>query len=152
MSLAKSVIKRQAQLEKDRENFDTLWQEVGDFVLPNRSDFRRHLAKGQKRRQHLYDGTGEQAVNIFASSIMGFLTNPATKWFNLRLQDPTLNKVNEVKVWLADAENKILDVLNGSNFNEQIHEVYIDLGSIGTAVLLEEEDGESIVRFTAIFI
>jgi len=45
-----------------------------------------------------------------------------------------------------------MDVLNSSNFNEQVHETYLDLGSVGTAVLLEEEDAADIVRFKAIFI
>jgi hypothetical protein len=113
---------------------------------------RRRETAGERPDNDLFDTTARRANQTLAAGFQGNMTNPATKWFNLRLQDPELNRVNEIKTWLADSENKILDVLNSSNFNEQMHEAYIDLGSVGTSVILEEEDIKDIVRFTAVFI
>jgi hypothetical protein len=42
----------------------------------------------------------------------------------------------------------MLHVLNSSNFQTEIHELYIDLGSFGTSVMSMEEDDKSIIRFS----
>lgn len=80
------------------------------------------------------------------------MTNPAQRWFQLRLQESGLNEIEEVKTWLARVEDRIYDVLNASNFNTMIHQAYLDLGSVGTSVLYEEEDPLEIIRFQARFI
>lgn len=150
---AEEIIKRFDRLKTNRTNWDQLWQEVLKYVVPRKAWVtRRRETAGERVDSDLFDTTARRANQVLASGFQGNMTNPATKWFNLRLQDPELNRINEVKLWLGDSENKILDVLNGSNFNEQIHEAYIDLGSVGTATLLEEEDTIDLIRFTAIFI
>jgi hypothetical protein len=152
-SKAEFIIKRFERLAGNRTNWEQLWQEVLKFVTPRKAWVtRKRETAGERPDSNLYDTTARRANQILAAGFHGNMTNPATKWFNLRLADNELNKVQEVKVWLADSENKILDVLNASNFNEQIHEAYTDLGSVGTAVLLEEEDIKEIIRFKAIFI
>ena len=150
---AELVIKRFDRLKSNRSNWDQVWQEVMKYVVPRKAWVTRtREVMGERVDTDLYDTTARRANQILAAGFHGNMTNPATKWFNLRLQDPILNRVNEVKLWLADSENKVLDVLNSSNFNDQIHEAYIDLGSVGTCCILEEEDPYDIVRFTAVFI
>lgn len=150
---AEEIIKRFERLKNNRTNWDQLWQEVLKYVVPRKAWVtRRRETAGERTDDNLFDTTARRANQTLAAGFQGNMTNPATKWFNLRLQEPELNKIDEVKVWLGDSENKILDVLNSSNFNEQIHETYIDLGSVGTSVLLEEEDALDIVRFRAVFI
>ena len=150
---AEKVIKRFDRLKSNRSNWDQVWQEVLKYVVPRKAWVTRtRETAGERTDDDLYDTTARRANQILAAGFHGNMTNPATKWFNLRLQDPALNRVAEVKSWLADSENKVLDVLNSTNFNDQIHETYIDLGSIGTSCLLVEEDPIDIVRFTAVFI
>jgi hypothetical protein len=150
---AEMIIKRYERLKTNRTNWDQVWQEVLKYVVPRKAWVtRKRETAGERTDSNLYDTTARRANQILAAGFQGNMTNPATKWFNLRLQDPDLNRLNEIKIWLADSENKVLDVLNSSNFNEQIHETYVDIGSIGTSCLLEEEDVKDIVRFTAVFI
>ena len=152
-SKAEEVIKRFDRLKANRSNWEQLWQEVLKYVVPRKAWVTRtREMQGERPDSDLYDTTARRANQILAAGFHGNMTNPATKWFNLRLQDPTLNRLNDIKIWLADSENKVLDVLNSSNFTEQIHEAYVDLGSVGTAVILEEEDLKDVVRFTAVFI
>jgi hypothetical protein len=150
---AEEVIKRFERLQSNRTNWEQLWQEVLKYVVPRKAWVtRKRETAGERTDSNIFDTTARRANQILAAGFHGNMTNPATKWFNLRLQDPGLNAIQDVKEWLADSENKILDVLNGSNFNEQIHESYVDLGSVGTSVLLAEEDSRDIVRFRAVFI
>lgn len=150
---AEKIIKRFDTLKANRTNWDQVWQEVLKYVVPRKAWVTRaRETAGERVDTDLYDTTARRANQVLAAGFHGNMTNPATKWFNLRLQDPNLNRVNEVKLWLADAENKILDTLNSSNFNEQIHEAYVDIGSVGTCCILLEEDAKDIVRFTTVFI
>jgi len=157
---ANEIIKRFERLQANRVNWEQVWQEVNQHVIPRKAWITRKRAiQGERIDAELFDTTARRANQTLAAGFQGNMTNPAAKWFNLRLQDPSLNRINEVKLWLSDSENKIMDVLNSlmdvlnsSNFNEQVHETYLDLGSVGTAVLLEEEDAADIVRFKAIFI
>ena len=150
---AEEIIKRFERLLNNRVNWESLWQEVLKYVTPRKAWVTRvRETAGERPDSDLFDTTARRANQTLAAGFHGNMTSPSTKWFNLRLQDPALNKVNEIKLWLADAENKVLDVLNSSNFNEQIHESYIDLGSVGTSVMLVEEDVLDIIRFRTIFI
>jgi hypothetical protein len=150
---AEFIIKRFERLSGNRTNWEQLWQEVLKYVTPRKAWVtRKRETQGERPDNNLFDTTARRANQILAAGFHGNMTNPSTKWFNLRLADNELNKIKEIKTWLADSENKIMDVLNASNFNEQIHEAYTDLGSVGTAVLLEEEDAKEVIRFKAIFI
>src|SRR3954463_14602566 len=39
--------------------------------------------------------------------------------------------------------------LNQTNFQTEVHEMYLDLGCIGTAPMLMEEDDNAVIRFSA---
>ena len=43
-------------------------------------------------------------------------------------------------------------VLNNSNFQQEIHAIYMDIASFGTGALAIEEDEEDVVCFSAKFI
>ena len=65
------------------------------------------------------------------------LTNPASKWFMLRVSDSQLMKNNEVQLWLEEVESIIFTELNSSisGFTSHIHELYLDLTAFGTAAM-----------------
>ena len=147
----KRLVEKYQKLSSERVNWEQQWQDVLEQTMPQAAYVtRRRQVEGERVDERIFDSTPKRANQVLAAGFHGNLTNPSTKWFRLRLQDPALNGVDEVKVWLADSEQKILDVLNTSNFNQQIHQTYLDLGSTGTSVLFEVEDPIDIVRFNAI--
>jgi hypothetical protein len=75
------------------------------------------------------------------------MTNPASKWFSLRTKDKDLMDVKSVKMWLKDVEDIIYNVLASSNFSQEVHEGYLDLGCFGTFCLYCEEDEKDYLRF-----
>ena len=146
----KRLIDRFDRLKNNRVNWETQWQDILDYCMPQSAFItRRRGTQGQKVKENIYDSTAKRANQILAAGFHGNLTNPSQRWFKLRLQEASLNEDQEVKTWLANAEDRIFDAYNGSNFNQQIHQTYLDLGSVGTASLYLAEDAKDLIRFAA---
>jgi hypothetical protein len=100
-------------------------------------------------KRDIYDSTALQAVQTLAAGLHSYLTNPTSRWFALAMKDKELMSDFLVKGWLKVCENIIFDSLNSSNFNQQIHETYIEFAVAGTAPLYLEEDPIDSINFQA---
>lgn len=152
MQDAKMIYKRLDALKAKRQTFDQHWQEIGDYVIPNKNTITRESYPGEKRNLHLYDGTAIQCNELLAGMLHGVLTNPAALWFEFTTGVRELDKVDSVRKWLQDATQITNEVMNNSNFQTEIHEVYLDQGSFGTGIMSVEEDDEMVVRFLSRYI
>lgn len=130
-----------------RVNWDSYWLELAQYFLPNKDDVYGYKTSGEQKGNTLYDSTPIHALEMLASSLHGMLTNPASVWFGLSTGISALDNDHEVKTYLQSCTNTMIEALNQSNFQEEIHETYLDLGGIGTTVLAIEEDDESDIRF-----
>jgi hypothetical protein len=59
-----------------------------------------------------------------SSGLHSLLTNPSVPFFNLTTGIDELDKDEVVRDWLQKATTSMHDVLNQSNFQTQVHEVY----------------------------
>ena len=134
------IKKRCSKMESQRQTWEHHWQEILDYVMPRKAEVSFVRAKGAKRTEVLFDSTAITATNLLAASLQGTLTSPSLPWFNIKLRDETLNQDDEVQLWLEDTAKRMYDVFNESNFNTEVHEMYLDLVSIGTGALFLEED------------
>ena len=146
--LAIDLMKRFGALESQRQTWESHWQEVGDFIIPRKADITRVRSPGDKRTELIFDGTAGMAAQLLSSSLHGMLTNMSTKWFSLQYQSDELNMIDEAREWLGDVERKMYAAFQRSNFNEQIHELYHDLVTFGTAIMFVEQDDEFSVNFS----
>lgn len=131
----------------ERTNCETHWQELGELVSPRKIDFVGMRTPGEKKMNRVYDPTGIHANEMLAAGLHGMATNPSSKWFSLRLvqknvqgPDGTVVDVEEapaVQKYLADVEEVMWSRLYqpGTNFTTALHEMYLDLGCFGTAIL-----------------
>ncbi len=149
MSLAKDIIEKKKQFAAQRQNHDILWKEIGEFILPNKSDFVTSYGLGHKNRQRILDTTAEHAIDIFASSVIGFVANPTTDWLNYRTTDDDLNKDKEVKDWLETASETILAEINRpeAGFYSQLKSSLLDIGAFGTTSMLVENGADGNLLF-----
>lgn len=145
----KDLCSRFERVKTDRQGWDDYWQELAYYCLPHKAEITEKRAPGQKLPADVYDSTAINAAQIMAAGFHGYLTNPASEWFGIKMKDTPLNDEVEGKQWLSTSKKKINDTLNSSNFSEQIHEVYLDLSVFGTPCLYEEEDLQDTVRFFA---
>lgn len=148
----KEIIKFYKKLKSERGTWENHWQEVTDHILPRKNTVTTTRQPGEKRTWQLLDNTGVQSNELLAGALHGMLTNPDSPWFELTTGDIVADNDDEIRLWLQENTRKIHHVLNNSNFQTEVHELYIDLGAIGTACQFIEEDEKNIVRFSTKFI
>lgn len=149
---AKQLIARYNKKKEEKATLEQHIQEINDYVLVRKNNVTRMYTPGQKRNTHLLDNTAVMSCELLAGALHSFLTNPYTKWFALTTGEPDIDKDDTAREWLEDTERRMLNVLNDSNFQTEVHEFYLDLCGPSTACLLMEEDDEQIVRFSSKFI
>jgi hypothetical protein len=137
------LVKRKGKLKAQRGTWETHWQDLSNYVLPNSADFSLRRSKGDKRTTLLYDSTGVHANEMLAAGLHGMLTNPASNWFSLRIKDDSQNIGGdfEAKQWLEDTTNAVMAEISAPSvaFPSHIHEYYLSLCSIGTACMFVGE-------------
>ena len=142
MATYEYIKKRVDALASDRGTWEVNWQEILDYVMPRKADVVTLRTKGEKRTEVLFDSTAITANNLLAASLHGTLTSPSLPWFSIKLRDEELNRNRDVQLWLEDTGRRMYDTFNETNFNTEVHELYLDLCSIGTAAIFVEEGNE----------
>ena len=136
------VKKRMSAMSSSRETWEDHWQEILDYVMPRKADVTLVRSKGEKRTEVLFDSTAITANTLLAASLQGTLTSPSLPWFSIKLRDKGLNEQRDAQLWLEDTARRMYDAFNDANFNTEVHEMYLDLTSIGTGCLFVEEDSK----------
>ena len=141
-------------LEK-RAAWESYWEECYEYALPQKSGIFKNDSLAVKKNATVFDSTAETAVDRLASSLLSQLTPPWSKWFGLEFGiDVTDEKERAEKVLQLENIQKILQShFDRSNFYVEAHQCYLDLITVGTAVMLFEENavGESSAfKFTAV--
>ena len=133
-----------------RENWVPVMQECYDYALPMRQGFYQETS-GQRRDDLIFDETAVVGVQEFASRLQSGVCPNFSRWADL-------TSGSEVPKAERDAANDDLDevteyvfeVINNSNFSQEVHEAFLDL-AVGTGVLsCDEGDALSPVVFSAI--
>lgn len=142
-----SVVKLHEQLKTSRSVWEGHWDEIAKFVIPRKDQVYGGEVSGEKRGNTLFDTEAISANDDLASALHGMLTNPSIIWFGLSTGEPELDADEEVAKWLFESTLATIKVMNQSNFQTEVHEAYLDLGSIGTTSLRIEEDEDDVVRY-----
>ena len=90
---AHRIVDRWQRLKHDRSTHECVWQEIAEFLRPLRAEFlsgaRAH--PGARRDQKVFDSTPIIAADNFTGGIYAMMTNPANRWFALKLEDEDLD-------------------------------------------------------------
>tara|TARA_Y100001937_G_scaffold72815_1_gene99046 strand:+ start:1708 stop:3336 length:1629 start_codon:yes stop_codon:yes gene_type:complete len=146
--LTKNLLARFDKLKTGRQNWETHWQEVADYMQPRKADVTKTRSRGDKRTELIFDSSPIQAVELLAASLHGMLTNPSTPWFTLRYKNQDFQNDDEAKLWLEGVTDVMYTAFNRSNFQQEIFELYHDLITFGTAAMFIEEDQEDLLKFS----
>jgi len=146
--LAKKLLSRFDRLKTQRQNWESHWQEVADYMQPRKADVTKTRSKGDKRTELIFDSSPLQSVELLAASLHGMMTNPSTPWFSLKFKNDGMENEDEAKEWLESATEIMYSAFNKSNFQQEIFELYHDLITFGTAAMFIEEDDEDDLKFS----
>lgn len=147
---AASILGRYDRLKSDRSVWENHWRDVAQYVLPRKEHIAgEYLNSGEKKGQQVYDATAVHANELLGSALHSMLTNPSTQWFGLSVGDDSIDNLPDVRKYFEECTRIMHNVFNYSNFQTEVHETYLDLGSLGTTTLRIEEDDILHVRFFA---
>jgi len=148
--VAKQYLKRYESAKAKRENFVSLFEECYEYALPQRESF-YYESIGERRDDKIFDETAVVGVQEFASRLQSGLVPNFARWADLMAgsEIPDAQK-DSVDNDLDEVTEYVFEVLQNSNFAQEVHESFMDL-AVGTGVLVcEEGDALSPVRFSAI--
>lgn len=158
--MAKNVdyyLKRYAALQQKRQPFESLWRDLADFIVPQRSALFTtnepniaELESTRNRRSRVYDSTAEISLEIFASSLVGFLANPAQKWFEIAPTDDSLMEDTNIAHWFDTVSERMLSAFNEpyAKFYSNLKMAASDIGVFGTVGMLIQQGNRSLLEFS----
>ena len=149
-TLAEQKLKKYQKAKAFRENWVPLFEECYEYALPQRESFYYEEA-GQRRDEKIFDETAVVGVQEFASRLQSGIVPNFARWADLMSGSEVPNDQREaIDNELDEVTEYVFEVLQNSNFSQEVHESFMDL-AVGTGVLCVEE-GDSInpVNFTAI--
>ena len=135
--LGEYYVKLYDEMKGARLNWDSHWEEVAEYSLPRKDNVYGYRLPGERKFNRLYDSTSVHAVELLAANLHGVMTNPTSQWF--WFGHPSQSEDSGIGDWLQKSAKTQMRIMNRSNFTTQIHETYLNLGSIGTTVLYVEK-------------
>ena len=147
---ATEVLKKYKEAQGIKDYWKDKFEEAYEYCLPNRESFYDE-SPGQRRTDKIFDETAVVGVQEFASRLQAGITPTFARWadFQAGSEIPPEQKP-EINLNLDKITEYVFQVLQTSNFNQEIHEAFMDL-AIGTGVMLVEEgDAVNPIKFTAV--
>lgn len=144
---AKAIIMGFEKAKADKQVVENTWEDLVKYAMPRKRGIQTEYQPQDKPDTEIFDDTAVQSNLILAAGLSGYMTNAAQRWFELRARDEALMNDSGVAEFFSKSSEIMYSVLNNSNFYQQIHEVYIDLGAVGTAAIYEDDDVKDTVRF-----
>ena len=135
---ATKLIERHRKMVAARANWDQLWEEVAEYVLPARQGFVTKKSRGDNRGERIFDSTALHANSMLASHMHSALTSPATPWFSMKYDKTDMNRDDAALEWLEGCSEKMYSAFSSSNFSTQASEMYADLCAFGTGAMFVE--------------
>lgn len=144
-----SVVKRWEALDNEAGIWKKHWDQVARYIVPKKDNVYGQAVNGDERTNHLYDATSVHANELLASALVGMLINPALIWFSLTTGDDRLDMDDDVQAWIQDTVLRMMFYMNNSNFNTEAHELFTDIPSFGTGIMMVDEHSTHPIYFTS---
>jgi hypothetical protein len=150
MNFADIYLKKYEKAKTIRLQFEDLYDEIFEYCLPQRQGFKNYTP-GQRRDDKIFDETATVGVQEFASRLQSGLVPNFARWADFVAgSEVPEEEADTINNELDKVTEYVFEIIQTSNFAQEIHECFIDL-ALGTAVLLVEEgDAVNPVRFHSI--
>lgn len=93
------IIRRAEDARNARANWDTMFQEIAERVLPQMAEFNTRRSPGEPRTEKMFDATAALAARKAVASIASFTWPSNQRYQRLTTDQPSLNKAHRVKVY-----------------------------------------------------
>lgn len=140
--------RRLGSMRSERSSWDSHWQDLVDNFSPRRGKFLTTDRNKGNKRNSLSNNTPLFARRVLVSGLMTGITSPARPWFRLAPPDPEMDKYGPVRNWLDQVQRLMYKVFASSNLYKSLPLIYEEAGVIGTAAMIQEDDFDTVTRFT----
>lgn len=136
------------EMSTERSKYETVYQSVGDFILPNRYRYAMRDTDSGSKRDHMkiVDPTATRSLRSVAAGMLSGGTSPARPWFKLATPDKGALKFGPIREYLHHVTQVILSGFLQSNLYQNLPLNYMDTAGFGTAAMLVEENFESLLH------
>lgn len=142
--LAEDIIRRNDALKSDRGTWDTLWQQIADYVMPRKSQITTKKTEDVTGfTDDLYNMTAIRSNQVLAAGQKDYLVSG--QWF--AFDAPAESEDDDAKTWFQRCTEITMRELARSNFYLEVHEMFLDRGAFGTACLFLEEGRKTLLNF-----
>lgn len=130
------------ELYNERSYWETEWRVISDYLMPGRGifDTTTRPAKRRLSSPKIVNSTAQDAAEVLVSEIYGRLTSPSRPWFELEWTQPELNALYPLRAWMQEANRRMENMFQVSNFYEAIVAFYEEYIGFGTASMYVGED------------
>lgn len=125
------------------------WSQLARVYLPHRYHWvvtANTMNRGRPVNDQIINSTGTLAMRICAAGLLTGLMSPSRPWFRLGPAIKNFEVDEDGQRWLDDTAQRIYAVLAGSNFYTSASQLFQDVATFGTSVMLIYEDTESVIR------
>lgn len=143
---------RASTLEIARAPWNSFWDEISKYVMPRKAEVTRLSMAGgstgveapsNTANAMIFDSTAIRSNQILANGQLSWMTPHESRWFEFQPPYPFMRD-DEAKQWYRQCTEIAQGMLARSNFYSEIHELYLDRGGYGTAVINTEEGSDGI--------
>jgi hypothetical protein len=131
-------LKRYESAKAVKDQWKGTFEECYEFALPQKESFYDET-QGRRRTDRIFDETAVVGIQEFASRLQSGIVPNFSRWAEFRAGNeiPKEDK-KEVDLLLDEVTEYVFELLQNSNFSQEVHESFLDI-ALGTAVLLVEE-------------
>lgn len=151
MNDVSAILDRKKQADTIRLANSGIWRDIAPYVHP----FKREIGHDSSAttgilnitsHSALFDSSGIEGNETYGAGCMSWMTPSENPWFAFDAPQ-YLAGDDTVESWYSKCSDITAQILAGSNFYSEIHNVYLDDGAFGTSGLFIEEDFKFGVRF-----
>lgn len=142
--------KRAKALESQRDRYKSLWTQIAKNFVPYRGRFALDETQGTDKYADLLNNKPALSMRVLTAGLMSGMTSPARPWFRLSTGDITLDERDDVKQWLYDCREIMLNLFARTNVYNSLQTFYNEISTFSTAALGMFEDDEVFVRYEAL--
>jgi hypothetical protein len=149
-SPTKKILARYKHAQSIKDQWVSVFEECYEYALPQRESFFSESI-GRRRTDHIFDETAVVGVQEFASRLQAGIVPNYARWAEfIAGSEVPPEEEKEINLALDEVTNYVFQVIQNSNFSQEVHETFLDI-ALGTGVLLVEEgDAVQPIKFKAI--
>lgn len=147
-----TIIRRFKDLKSQRDLYNDMWDNITEFVLPNRGDFAYRREKAGRRDRRLFDSTAIRANEFLSATLKEGIMPLHEQWGRIESMSSQINQMDDFAAYFDQINTIIYRELNNpsTNFHSQNHELFLDLSAYGTAIMYIDDDKGKGLRFKTI--